>query len=553
MAIADVGSWLRALLRVSEERRRFLLGEIEGGSIPTAVYYVLLGASELIAAFGLITDSAMTLIGANVVAPLMMPIFGVALGLARGDFRLLRNALLAEFGGATLGIALTFLLGLLPLAQDVTPTLLAQTRPTLIDLLVAAVAGLAGCLAMIDERMSPALPGVAIATALNPPIAAIGICLAFGAYEGAWGAFLLFFANFLAILGVGGAVFLAAGFITRAEFGTVGGVARRFAGAAIGFVLVAALLTGHLVALIREARTTRLVTGVLDAELAQEAGTALTQLVLDRRDDKLAVLAVLRAPRVLSPPRVKAIEEALHARLQEPVELFMRVVLSKDVAASGSTSLLPHLSLDGTFTRATLAPDVELLQQSEQVLRELIANRPDVALNEVSMVRLPSGPVVVTSIESARLPRSAVVQRAEDALRSRLHQPALRLVVRSVASTDVTSKGQILFGQAHFGELSEADAEVQRRIEAAVRAELATLQTDVVAAVDAMLAGDHWKVRAAVVGARVPAPAEVRSAAQRVERATGQKIDLSIWMRSEVVVTDRGMMPVGEPGAAESD
>ncbi len=553
MAIADASPLLRTLLRVSEERKRFLLGEIEGGSIPNAVYYVLLGASELIAAFGLITDSAMTLIGANVVAPLMMPIFGVALGLARGDLRLLRNALLAEFGGALLGVGLTFVLGLLPLAQEVTPTLLAQTRPTLIDLLVAAVAGLAGCLAMIDERMSPALPGVAIATALNPPIAAIGLCLAFGAYEGAWGAFLLFFANFLAILGVGGAVFLAAGFVTRAEFGTVGDVARRFAAAAVGFVLVAVLLTSHLVALVREARTTRLVTGVLDTELAQEPNTALTQLILDRRDDKLAVLAVLRAPRVLSPPRVKAIEEALGARLQEPVELFMRVVLSKDVAASGSTSLLPHLSLDGTFTRATLSPDVELLQQSEQVLRELVANRPDVTLNDVSMVRLPSGPVVVTSIQSARTPPPETIRRAEDLLRSRLGQPALRLVVRSVASTDVTSKGQILFGQAHFGDLSGAEAELQARVETAVRAELAGLEADVVTAVDGIPVGDRWKVRAAVVGARVPTPAEVRSAAQRVERTTGQKIELSIWMRSEVLVTASGMMPVGEQSAGGSE
>ena len=104
-----------------------------------------------------------TLIGANVVAPLMMPIIGVSLGLMRGDLRLLRTALVAEFGGAFVGVVLTYFLGLLPFWGDPTTSLLAQTQPTLIDLLVAALAGFAGVLALIDERISPALPGVAIA------------------------------------------------------------------------------------------------------------------------------------------------------------------------------------------------------------------------------------------------------------------------------------------------------------------------------------------------------------------------------------------------------
>ena len=104
------------LTRVSPARRAEVLAEVQEGSKPTATYYVLLGISELIAGFALIIDSDATLIGANLVAPLMLPIFGVALGLARGDLRLLRTALIAEFGGAAVGVALCFLLGLLPFA-----------------------------------------------------------------------------------------------------------------------------------------------------------------------------------------------------------------------------------------------------------------------------------------------------------------------------------------------------------------------------------------------------------------------------------------------------
>ncbi len=249
-----------------------MLRDIEIGSQPTAIYYVLLGLSELIAGFALIINSDATLIGANVVAPLMTPIFGVSLGLMRGDLRLLRTALVAEFGGALLGVVLCFLLGLLPFAIEPSASLLAQTRPTLIDLLVAALAGFAGVLAMIDERVSPALPGVAIATALNPPIAAIGLCLAYGAYEGAWGAFLLFFANVLAILAVGRRPVPRRG-LRHARGDRLG--ARP--GAALrrrrrsGLLLVTALLTSYLVGMVSDIRTQRAITAVLDAGAGSRA------------------------------------------------------------------------------------------------------------------------------------------------------------------------------------------------------------------------------------------------------------------------------------------
>jgi hypothetical protein len=100
----DVGAWVSGQ-------------DIQAGSQPTLTYFALLGISELIAGFALIIDSDATLIGANVVAPLMTPIFGIALGLARGDLRLLRIALIAEFGGALVGVGLCFLLGLLLFAS----------------------------------------------------------------------------------------------------------------------------------------------------------------------------------------------------------------------------------------------------------------------------------------------------------------------------------------------------------------------------------------------------------------------------------------------------
>lgn len=510
-----------------------MLRDINEGSQPTAVYYALLGLSELIAGFALIVGSDATLIGANVVAPLMTPIFGVSLALMRADLRLLRKALLAELGGAAFGVGLCYLLGLMPFMGEPSASLLSQTRPTLIDLFVAALAGFAGVLAMIDQRVSPALPGVAIATALNPPIAAIGLCLA----GGAWGAFLLFFANFLAILVVGSVLFLIAGFVTRAEFGSLGGLARRFAAAAIGLLLVAGLLTNYLVGLVHNLRTERTINAVLDAQLAEEPNTALIKLEFSRTDDGLDVLSTVRTPRILQPNHVKQIQDALSAQLGEPVRLFMRCAVTKDVSATGSTSLRPYLNLNGKVTEAPLAPAMRMLQQAEQVAREVAATRPDLQFNDIELVHLTSGPVFVITIESSRQPSAAEVGRFEARLRERLGEDDVRVVVRRTTSTDISSKGRILLGDAHFGAASDAAGAQRRDVEKTVRAAIESVPDMFVATIDAARRDNGWTVRAEVVGPRVLAPGDVRKVEESSAQTLGVPIDLAVWSRSELRVT----------------
>ena len=546
-------SWLesgiRALLelaRSSPQRRAEVLASIQEGSQPTSIYYVLLGLSELIAGFALIIDSDATLIGANVVAPLMTPIFGVALGLARADLRLLRTALVAEFGGALVGVGLCFLLGLLPFAVEATPSLLAQTRPTLIDLMVATLAGIAGALAMIDERVSPVLPGVAIATALNPPIAAIGLCLALGAYEGAWGAFLLFFANVLAILAVAGAMFLVAGFVTRREIGSFRGLIRRFSVAALGLLAVTVLLTRHLVTMVGDLRTERAIRETLDHELAQEPSTALVKLEFDRRRDGVEVLSTVMTPRVIPPERVERIQAALGARLAEPVRLFMRCSMTKEVTATGGANLRPYLSLDGKVAEAPLAPEMRLLQEAEQVAREVAARRPEIALLDLDLVSVPTGPVLIVSIQTPRDPEPEAVARFEALLRERLGAPEVQVVVRRIDSTDITAKGKILYGAAHFGVVAEEEAQRRKRVEDDVRAGVEVVRGLFVTAIDAVRAGSGWGVRAEVVGPRVPTPEEIRGVEKRAARSVGEPVQLSVRARVDLMVTRSGYEALGE-------
>ena len=131
------------------------------------------------------------------VAPLMGPIFGIALGLSGGDKQLLKKSVASELLGMLLAIALAVLIGLVPLRSGFSSEIIARTQPTIYDVIIALASGLAGAFAMINKRISPALPGVAISTALVPPLATVGLCLAAGNWAWAGGAFMLFLVNLL--------------------------------------------------------------------------------------------------------------------------------------------------------------------------------------------------------------------------------------------------------------------------------------------------------------------------------------------------------------------
>ena len=124
---------------------------------------------------------------------------------------MLLKAARAEIVGVVAAVSMGVVLGSLLGDIEPTPEMLSRTHPNLFDLLVAVLAGFAGAYALMNEKVSPALPGVAIATAIVPPLANSGLCLALGEVQGGIGSFLLFFANFLSILVVASGTFILSG------------------------------------------------------------------------------------------------------------------------------------------------------------------------------------------------------------------------------------------------------------------------------------------------------------------------------------------------------
>lgn len=197
---ARVASAFKSPARLfTDADRRDAEDEIHEAGRLTNAYGFLLFSACGIAVLGLLQSSVAVVIGAMLISPLMGPIMSMGMALARLDPRMFKTAALTLALGAFLSVlAATLIVWASPL-KDVTPEILARTRPTLLDLGVALLSGFVGAYLSIN-RKGGAIAGVAIATALMPPLAVVGFGLATGAWQIAGGAMLLFLTNVVAIL-----------------------------------------------------------------------------------------------------------------------------------------------------------------------------------------------------------------------------------------------------------------------------------------------------------------------------------------------------------------
>ncbi len=168
--------------------------------------------ASVVASYGLLANNTATVIGAMVIATFMGAISGMALAICENDIPLLRRASWAAFVGMLLILFVSISIGRLHLQMPLTPEILSRTHPGIIDIFIALAGGAAGAIATVTPRVSVGLVGVAIATALVPPLAASGICLSRGEWHMALGAFELFGANFIAIQFAYSTVLWCAGF-----------------------------------------------------------------------------------------------------------------------------------------------------------------------------------------------------------------------------------------------------------------------------------------------------------------------------------------------------
>nr|WP_244994694.1 DUF389 domain-containing protein [Actinomadura coerulea] len=210
---------MRELLVPAAQRRTLeeLTAELDlrSGDRPSnhSAYWTMLVLSAVIAAAGVISDSTATVIGAMIIAPLSVPIMGMALGLVK---RTRTGAGWFVLGGAAAVVVVGLVASLaVPRSYDLLSNgqISGRTSPGLADLIAAMATGLAGAVALARRNVAAVLPGVAVAISLEPPLVVVGVCLGDGAPGLALGALVLFLSNVLALVLAGTFIFAALGYL----------------------------------------------------------------------------------------------------------------------------------------------------------------------------------------------------------------------------------------------------------------------------------------------------------------------------------------------------
>ncbi|MCB9537073.1 MAG: DUF389 domain-containing protein [Myxococcales bacterium] len=310
--------------QMSRGDRVELFEKVQNGSRWSFDFMALIGLSTSIAALGLIQSSGAVVIGAMLVAPLMTPLLGSGLALLQGNQVLLKNSTKAIVLGFLMALALGLLMGLLSPIKVLTPELAARGGPNLLDLGIAFLSGTAAAYAYARPHLIAALPGVAIAAALVPPVATTGISLAWGEMDNAKGAALLFGTNVVAIILGSALTWYAAGIRGRSDQRLW--ARRTLAGLALVLVGLTVPLGSYLVSLVQ-----RDVSGFRE-DVAKVVGAEGFGLVgVHRRDGVIEV--EVRAPTPAPPALAASLADKARARFDAAVTV--RVVTRLTTESGG--------------------------------------------------------------------------------------------------------------------------------------------------------------------------------------------------------------------------
>jgi uncharacterized hydrophobic protein (TIGR00271 family) len=331
--------WLPVL---DAEDRIDLFDRLQVGARWNVDFIMMICLSTAIASLGLIQNSTAVVIGAMVVAPLMTPLIGSGLALVQGNTSLFRDSLKAMGFGIGSALLISILFGFIAPIEELTPELLARGAPTLIDLAVAFLSGVAAAYAVARPSLLGALAGVAIAAALVPPLATVGIAFATGTWKISEGAAILFLTNLVAII-------LGAAFIYRrlGIQGTRSGVSsplwmRR---TVLILVLITVMLTAplgfKLAQQLREGQTrpytlpvSQSVHQAIKERIHQEYGVTFISAVRFGAKSDTDAAILLSAPKPVSVNLVSDLKQLLNDEMGENVHVAVHVLKEAGVKRS---------------------------------------------------------------------------------------------------------------------------------------------------------------------------------------------------------------------------
>lgn len=535
--------FLSGIMSASPERLIKVRQDIAEGSEPGLRFYLMVVISTMIAGLGLITNSTAVIIGAMLVAPLMTPIFGISLALISNNPRLLGYAIQAEVVGVVAAVGMGYVLGLVYPGLEPTPEMVSRTNPHLFDLLVAIFSGFAGAYALVDEKISPALPGVAIATAIVPPLANTGLCFSLGAYSGGIGSFLLFFSNFLSILLVGSIVFWVFNMSKDHAGLDKKGIIKKFGLPIISFLIIAVLLSQSLLKIGHDRAVKNTIRTTLSHAFRDQPSLSYESSMYSEDKDTIYVFADVYSSRQISPVLVNTLQQELESTLGKTTKLALRGTRTETVLAPGNLAQIMKLNLDGEFVSKAPSKKVIQTQLADSTIRNYLTNSPATQLKFVRTLKHNERLVVVASIDGLSPPDLGNIQEVEEILRQTLEEPDLDFIVRYQQSTLYDSEGLYQFAMTGFSDLTPKQKTAVQKAKSILRDWFANSPEASLIALNHTVINTqiHFLIEiSSIVTFEI---ADVRELEQFIQKKTGVHISLHVLTKPEVLTSAAGHEP----------
>jgi hypothetical protein len=323
-------------------------------------------------------------------------------------------------------------------------------------------------------------------------------------------------------------------------------ITRRFGVAAIGFILVAGFLTYSLVGIVKSRYLTQSIKRVLSAELSKLYGTSLENIIHDIEDNELNVLVTVHTPEMISPVRVRAIQDTLIQELKMPARLILRNIFAKNMSAVGTTGQVKARGLEGDFLEEEMSSREQMITQAEQVLWERFSLHPAFHVMDVDLARVPRGRFIVATVGSPRVLEPEEIQDIEDEIQERIQEKDLQLIFRFLTPQISDSRGKLLYPWTQHGVLTPEKEEMMDQIEASLKEEFEKIPEIFLVNVHFNIEEDAWNVLAETVGNRVMSTEELSWLEIAISEKVNHKLTLSVWYRAETVVTGKGYVPFEE-------
>ena len=286
---------------------------IQADALPSKTFFIMNALAAIIAGYGLLSNSAAVVIGAMLVAMMLGPISGMALAFIDNRWLFFKTAFKTLVLGVSMIVSIGIILGLININLPITHEILSRTQPTIMDLMIALAGGAAGAFAAVSPRVSVAVVGVAVATALVPPLVASGILIAHLEWKHAANALLLALTNIVAIQISSSLVLWAAGFRRGSDEEVNSTVIEFIKRNIVSLLVLFALgiyLSFNFMMMLNKQMYEHQVESLIESQFNQH-NNLIDTVQFDRRKEMTLIRVVLRGDIAPKPQQISALNQKL--------------------------------------------------------------------------------------------------------------------------------------------------------------------------------------------------------------------------------------------------